>query len=46
MLKQTENHKELTTSMEMEEGNQEKMIRKTTGTVRQGHKEESSVHVT
>ena len=41
MLKQTEDHKELSTSMEMEEGSQEKMIRKATGAVRQDHKDVS-----
>ena len=41
MLKQTEDCKELITSMEMEERSQEKMIRKATGTVRQDHKDVS-----
>ena len=41
LLKQTEDHKELSTSTEMEETSQEKMIRKATGTVRQDHKDVS-----
>ena len=39
MLKNTEDHKELSTSTGMEETSQEKMIRKATGTVRQDHKD-------
>ena len=42
MLKQTEDRKELSTSTEMEEASQEKMIRKATGTVRQDHKDVSA----
>ena len=42
MLKQTEHHKELSTSTEMGEASQEKMIRKATGTVRQDHKDASA----
>ena len=45
MLKNTEDRKELSTSTEMEETSQEKMIRKATGkatgTVRQDHKDVS-----
>ena len=41
MLKNTEDRKELSTSTEMEETSQEKMIQKATGTVRQDHKDVS-----
>ena len=41
MLKQTEDCKELSTSTEMEEASQEKMIRKATGRMRQDHKDVS-----
>ena len=41
MLKNTEDRKELSTSTEMEETSQEKMIWKATGTVRQDHKDVS-----
>ena len=41
MLKNTEDHKGLSTSTEMEETSQEKMIRKAMGTVRQDHKDVS-----
>ena len=41
MLKNTEDCKELSTSTEMEETSQEKMIKKATGTVRQDHEDVS-----
>ena len=41
MLKNIEDRKELSTSTEMEETSQEKMIQKATGTVRHDHKDVS-----